>query len=327
MDLCGLSLHQAVAYRARGLSTNVRDVLQVSLQPGTWSQYDRGIRLYQAFLVTLPANSVETSDEIHMLHFADFLMKRGYKPSSVMSVWTAVRKWRAILSFPVLDGELMALFARGAKRSRQLVAKQRRPFPVSSFHECWLQRSSLSRTLRLRLVMCALAFVGMFRGATISVLSLLDFHVIKQRRFLRSITEGFVIRFTEKHGNLSGRVLHFVSPFVAEVYTELLDLIPCDQFSTSFADLLHSSSPVSWLRDICDHFDLKPVFGIFDFHSLRFGAASNAIVQGVDRTKVQADGGWLSQAQFESDYVDPDYEFSVHGSIYCAHLFPIVRRS
>ena len=296
MDLCGLSLHQAVAYRARGLSTNVRDVLQVSLQPGTWSQYDRGIRLYQAFLVTLPANSVETSDEIHMLHFADFLMKRGYKPSSVMSVWTAVRKWRAILSFPVLDGELMALFARGAKRSRQLVAKQRRPFPVSSFHECWLQRSSLSRTLRLRLVMCALAFVG------------------------------FVIRFTEKHGNLSGRVLHFVSPFVAEVYTELLDLIPCDQFSTSFADLLHSSSPVSWLRDICDHFDLKPVFGIFDFHSLRFGAASNAIVQGVDRTKVQADGGWLSQAQFESDYVDPDYEFSVHGSIYCAHLFPIVRR-
>ena len=32
-------------------------------------------------------------------------------------------------------------------------------------------------------------------------------------------------------------------------------------------------------------------------------------------------------AQFESDYVDPDYEFSVHGSIYCAHLFPIVRRS
>ena len=153
MDLCGLSLHQAVAYRARGLSTNVRDVLQVSLQPGTWSQYDRGIRLYQAFLVTLPANSVETSDEIHMLHFADFLMKRGYKPSSVMSVWTAVRKWRAILSFPVLDGELMALFARGAKRSRQLVAKQRRPFPVSSFHECWLQRSSLSRTLRLRLVM------------------------------------------------------------------------------------------------------------------------------------------------------------------------------
>ena len=293
----------------------MRTIVRSGLEESTWTQYGKHVDLYRTFLED-PQESGATSDERHMLRFAGKLFEQGMQPRTITSVWAAVARYRELRQWPQLEGPLMALFRKGVKK-HQRAAPVKRPLAAEAILNILDGLALSDGKLRLQQLGILLAFTCFLRSNTIGHVHLIDLVPIVKviPGFFVSDKQavvGFTLRLTREKFGSTNRVMHVESPWGARLLSELQQSLL--QTGSSFTDICGPTS--EWAELL----QPAPAFGYYAFHSVRKGAASNALCHGIPLHAVQRFGGWSQVDTVLQNYAEHDYIKNPRAKIFVEHL-------